>query len=103
MAELEPDGEALESMAEANEAPDSTPILYPPAKRLRSLVWEYFGYPKKADGSIQDDGEPTCKLCGKKVKARTANTSNLKAHLRDWHKPEHAQLKSKVSSSVSPS
>ena len=98
MAELEPAEEATESVmmaeADANE-PDST-VLHPPAKRLRSLVWEHFGYPKQADGSIRDDGEPTCKLCGKKVKARSANTSNLKAHLRDHHKPEYAQLKSKV-------
>ena len=102
MAEVEPNEEmeATEIMEpEANESPeppDSPPLLHPPSKRLRSHVWEYFGYPKQADGSIKDDGEPTCKLCGKKVKAKTANTSNLRTHLMDWHKPEYAQMKSKV-------
>ena len=84
-----------ESMADANKPPDS-PQLYPPAKRLRSLVWDFFGDPKQADGYIEEDGEQTCKLCGKKVNARTANTSNLSSHLREWHKPEYAQFKSKV-------
>ena len=25
----------------------TSPPLYPPAKRLRSFVWEFFGYPKQ--------------------------------------------------------
>ena len=73
----------------------SSPPLYPPVKRLRSLVWEFFGYPKQLDGSIKDDGEPSCKLCNRKVVARSANTSNMMSHLREWHKKEYAPLKSK--------
>ena len=73
----------------------SSPPLYPPTKRLRSLVWEFFGYPKQPDGSVRDDGEPTCKLCNRKVIARSANTSNMIGHLRDRHKKEYATLKSK--------
>lgn len=72
----------------------TSPPLYPPAKRLRSFVWEFFSYPKQPDGSIKDDREPTYKLCNKKVVARLANTSNMTSHLREWHKKEYAQLKS---------
>ena len=75
--------------------PVSSPLLYPPAKQLWSFVWEFFGYPKNPDGSIKDGGEPTCKLCKRKVVARSANTSNLTSHLRECHKQEYAQLMSK--------
>jgi len=75
--------------------PVPSPLLYPLAKRLQSFVWEFFGYPKNLDGSIKDGGEPTCKLCKRKVVARSANTSNLTSHLCKWHKQEYAQFKSK--------
>ena len=73
----------------------TSPPLYPSAKRLCSFVWEFFGYPKQLDGSIKDDGEPTCKLCNRKLVARSVNTSNMMSHLHEWHKKEYAQLKSK--------
>ena len=91
MADSEPDLPAAAGPVD----PVPSPLLYPPAKRLRSFVWEFFGYSKNPDGSIKDGREPTCKLCKRKVVARSANTSNLTSHLRECHKQEYAQLKSK--------
>lgn len=74
------------------EAPSSE-TLFPPKKRLKSAVWDYFGYTKNDQGIIEDDGSPICKTCRKKVAAKGSNTSNLMQHLRDNHPDLHAQVK----------
>ena len=64
MADSEPEADLPAAAGPVD--PVSSPLLYPPAKRLRSFVWEFFGYPKNPDGSIKDDREPTCKLFKRK-------------------------------------
>ena len=44
----------------------------------RSPVWNYF---KKSD----ENDDPTCKLCKKKVKTKAGNTTNLMSHLKTNH------------------
>ena len=61
--------------------------------RLKSSVWEHFGYTKNDQGIVQEDGYPICKACRKKVAAKGSNTSNLLQHLRDHHPAIHAQVK----------
>ena len=67
--------------------------LYLPKKRLKSAVWDYFGYPKDAEGVIQDNGSPFCKMCRKQIAAKGSNTSNLLQHLQDHHPALHAEIK----------
>ncbi len=58
----------------------------------KSEVWQYFGLAKGPDGKAVNDGAVYCKLCAKKVTAKSGNTSNLKAHLKNNHKTIHCQL-----------
>ena len=44
----------------------------------QSPVWNYF---KKGD----DNDDPTCQLCTKKVKTKAGNTTNLMSHLKSNH------------------
>ncbi|XP_022533222.2 uncharacterized protein LOC103043043 isoform X3 [Astyanax mexicanus] len=59
--------------------------LCPPSKQVRSFVWEYFGYPKNPDGTINVDGRPVCKTCFRKVSSQGGNTTNMLKHLEDKH------------------
>lgn len=68
------------------------PSLYPPAKKVKSEVWKYFGYRKNAQGSIVEDGFPICKECGKEVAAKRGNTSNMFTHLRHNHLLEFSEV-----------
>ncbi len=74
------------------EAPSSE-TLFPPKKRLKSAVWDYFGYTKNDQDIIEDDLSPICKTCRKKVAAKGSNTSNLTQHLRHHHPALDAQLR----------
>ncbi|XP_043097798.1 E3 SUMO-protein ligase ZBED1 isoform X2 [Puntigrus tetrazona] len=78
------------------EMSEPEPLFLPP-KRLKSAVWEYFGYLKDPGGTIIVDGYPVCRLCRKKVSARTGNTSNMAHHLRDHHPKEFAKMNRKHS------
>ena len=60
----------------------------------KAQVWEYFGLKKADDGSAIDNGNVYCRACRRKVVAKSGNTSNLAAHLRNNHPKIHAQLKS---------
>lgn len=73
------------------EMSEPEPLFLPP-KRLKSAVWEYFGYYKDPGGTIIADGRPVCRMCRKKVSARSGNTSNMQHHLRDHHPMEFAKL-----------
>lgn len=66
--------------------------LYPPSKKVKSVVWEYFGFTNKTQ---QKDDTPTCRKCLKKVPAPQANTSNLRAHLREKHPDLFAEIQVK--------
>ncbi len=74
------------------EAPRSE-TLFPPKKRLKSAVWDCFGYTKNDQGIIEDDRSPICKTCLKKFAAKGSNTSNLMQNLQDHHPALHAQIK----------
>uniref|UniRef100_A0A8C2A897 Zinc finger BED domain-containing protein 1-like n=1 Tax=Cyprinus carpio TaxID=7962 RepID=A0A8C2A897_CYPCA len=78
------------------EMSEPEPLFLPP-KRLKSAVWEYFGYLKDPGGTINADGYPVCRMCRKKVSARTGNTSNMAHHLRDHHPKEFAKMNRKHS------
>ena len=56
-------------------------------KGKSSVVWKHFGFPRGA----QDGSKATCKICGAQVE-RAGGTSNLKSHLRIWHRTVHDQL-----------
>ena len=48
-----------------------------PKPGTTSEVWQYFGLLKGPNGQAIDDGSAYCKLCRKKVLAKSGNTSNL--------------------------
>lgn len=73
------------------EMSEPEPLFLPP-KRLKSAVWEHFGYLKDPGGTITVDGYPVCRMCRKKVSARSGNTSNMMHHLRDHHPKEFAKM-----------
>ncbi|XP_046724959.1 uncharacterized protein LOC124398726 isoform X1 [Silurus meridionalis] len=62
------------------------PALFPPTHRVKSAVWEHFGYPKDPEGIVVCDGFPTCKLCYLNVSAKGGNTTNMFKHLKDHHR-----------------
>lgn len=63
-----------------------------PKPGTKSELWNYFGLKKDSNGKAVDDGSVYCKICRRKVLAKSGNTSNLKAHLRNDHKTVHSQL-----------
>lgn len=72
--------------------------LHLPTTDALSPVWKYFGYPKKADGSLVCDGYPLCKLCQLKVTAKGGSTTNMLMHLRAYHLDVYKDVKVKFSS-----
>ena len=72
-----------------------------PKPGTKSEIWKYFGLKKDCNGKAIDDGSVYCRICQTKVLAKSRNTSNLKAHLKNNHKAVHSQLqKSTVPSSA---
>lgn len=61
---------------------------------VTSPIWEHFGFvPKEKCEPINLD-EAICRLCGKKIRVKRANTSNLQSHLRSCHPAAYTQLMS---------
>jgi len=56
-------------------------------KGSKSVVWNYFGLLANENGVVlqEREDEPVCRTCKKSVRAKSGNTSNLLAHLRDHH------------------
>ena len=67
-----------------------------PAGRT-SQVWKHFGF-KEGE---KDGKKVTCKLCGVYV-AHGGGSTNLKTHLRTWHRSTHDELFKVCSTDVSP-
>ena len=61
--------------------------------RTKSAIWQYFGVKLDSDGKPMDNGLVFCKICHRGVMAKSGNTSNLMAHLKNNHKSVHSQLK----------
>ncbi|XP_072552290.1 uncharacterized protein [Salminus brasiliensis] len=76
------------------------PVLYPPTQRVKSVVWEYFGYLKDANGTVVCDGFPICKICQLNVAAKGGNTTNLFKHLQDHHKAVYEEIRPSFSDDV---
>ena len=57
-------------------------------KGKSSVVWKYFGYLK---GEMEATTKPMCKICRTRVE-RAGGTTNLKAHLRTWHRTVYDEL-----------
>ncbi|KAL7863945.1 hypothetical protein AOLI_G00153650 [Acnodon oligacanthus] len=76
------------------------PALYPPTQRVKSVVWEYFGYLKDANGTVVCDGFPICKICQLNVAAKGGNTTNLFKHLQDHHKAVYEEIRPGFSDEV---
>ena len=78
-------------------------------KGSKSVVWNYFGLQANENGVVlqEVEDEPMCRTCKKSVRAKSGNTSNLLAHLRDHHADLYAEAskgkQSKGESSKQPS
>ncbi|KAL7374943.1 hypothetical protein ABVT39_009473 [Epinephelus coioides] len=72
----------MELSSESEPEGDAETTLYPPNKKVKSVVWEFFGFVNKKQ---EKDEPPVCRRCLKKVPAPRANTSNLRAHLKEKH------------------
>ncbi len=64
--------------------------LYPSLGQ--SELWQHFGLKKGDNGKPIDDDSVYCRLCRRKVKAGSGNTSNLKAHLKKTHRYVYSTL-----------
>ncbi|XP_078476198.1 E3 SUMO-protein ligase ZBED1-like [Lampetra planeri] len=79
-------------------------LLFPPEKRIKSAVWEYFGYQKDDKGCLINTGWPICRTCLVAVSNKAGNTSNMMTHLREYHPALHTEASSSAGVSfVSPS
>ena len=56
---------------------------------MPSNVWEHFKRPERG----KDD--PVCRHCGKSVKNKRGNTSNLRAHIKTKHFMVYSSLQKK--------
>ncbi len=63
-----------------------------PKSGTKSELWQHFGLKKGDNGKPIDDGSVYCRLCRRKVKAGSGNTSNLKAHLKNNHRSVYSTL-----------
>lgn len=59
--------------------------------RMRSVYWQYFGFPAAEDGSIITKDKIVCTLC-KNQMIYNRNTSNLRMHLTSRHKSTMAKI-----------
>lgn len=76
----------------------AAPVLFPPTHRVKSAVWEHFGYLKDAEGTVVCDGFPICKICYLNVAAKGGNTTNMFKHLKDHHKAVYDEIRVRTSS-----
>ncbi|TTI46068.1 hypothetical protein Baya_15432 [Bagarius yarrelli] len=91
--ELKPNSEDKHDQTSKETAdPGPLPDLCPPRDTLEP-VWEHFGYPKDADGVLQVDGKPTCKICRFKVSCPEENTKFLYKHLWKNHNAVYFDVK----------
>uniref|UniRef100_A0A1X7UD13 BED-type domain-containing protein n=1 Tax=Amphimedon queenslandica TaxID=400682 RepID=A0A1X7UD13_AMPQE len=58
-----------------------------PKPGTKSAIWQYFGLKANENGEVLEDSKAFCRLCSRAVMARSGNTSNLMAHVRNNHKP----------------
>ena len=64
-------------------------------KKKRSKVWICFKKLKNSDGSVREDCVE-CTECGKSIKTKTGNTTNLLSHLSINHPNKYADVKQKT-------
>ena len=57
------------------------------------MVWNYFGLLVNENGVVLQEMEdkPVCRIRKKSIRAKSRNTSNLLAHLRDHHANLYAE------------
>ena len=69
-------------------------------KGSKSAVWNYFGLRANGNGVVlqEMEDEPVWRTCKKSVRAKSGNTYNLLAHLRDHHADLYAEASKGVQS-----
>ena len=73
----------------------STSAISGVGKKKKSKVWMYFQKIKNSDGSVRGDCVK-CTECGKSIKTKTGNTTNLLSHLNIKHPNKYADVKKKT-------
>ena len=81
------------STASGNEVAVGTLL---PKLGTKSSIWCYFGL-REDGGKAVDDGKVVCRLCYRSVMAKSGNTSNIMAHIRNNQKAIYSQLKMPIS------
>ena len=63
-------------------------------KNTKSSGWLYLSLLATQDGKVieNEQDRPACKVCGKRVLAKSSNTTNLFQHLREHHLTAYAEL-----------
>lgn len=61
---------------------------------VTSPIWQHFGFVPNEKGEPVNLDEAICRLCGKAISVKKANTSNLQSHLRTSHPATYTQLMS---------
>lgn len=70
---------------------ENLPELFPPSKQPPSPIWEHFGLPKNAEGVVEEDGPPVCRICGKKVSSQDGR--KMIRHLHFCHFSVYEEFK----------
>ena len=70
-----------------------------PNAAAKSVVWTYFGFPGKPDGSIVTKTRVVCRICSQETPYKKNNTTNLFAHLERHHKEKHSKLRAPTTKS----
>jgi len=52
---------------------------------VTSIFWEHFGFQTNEKGESANFNEAICKICGKTVPVKRANTTSLRANLASYH------------------
>ena len=68
-----------------------------PKQGTKSSIWRYFGLREDGGKAVDDGIKVVCRLCYRSVMAKSGNTSNLMAHIRNNHKAIYSQLKMPIS------
>lgn len=63
-----------------------------PKKKVKSLVWSYFALPANEEGKLVAENLAVCKLCKCPVSSKGGSTTNLTAHLKNYHPTEYTNI-----------
>lgn len=69
---------------------------------MTAPIWKYFGFKPDDKGQPKDIETAICRMCKREISVKSANTTNLRTHLKTHHPTEYAEI-TKTSATGHPS